>query len=198
MKFVAISDTHGCHRTLDLPSGGAILHAGDVCDRGNREHVTDFLSWFSELDYEYKILVRGNHDIDLKTGESLLDVEMPAGVIQLKDSQCIVDGISIWGVPFPLGENQPDLNLIPGEVQILLSHRPPYTILDKPPMGGPKGDSALLRVAKSLQPKVHLFGHIHRSYGQKTIGNTLFINASGYRASKKAIVNKPIVFEIEA
>ena len=196
MKFVAISDTHGCHRTLDLPSGDVILHAGDVCDRGNREHVADFLVWFGDLDFEYKILVRGNHDIDQMTNESLLDLEMPAGVIQLDNSRNVVAQIPIWGIPFPLSDQQPNWDLIPPDTQILLTHRPPYTILDKPPIGGPKGDWTLLRAVKTLEPKVHLFGHIHRSYGQETIGNTLFINASGYRASKEAIVNPPVVFEI--
>ncbi|MFK7765988.1 MAG: metallophosphatase domain-containing protein [Mariniblastus sp.] len=196
MKFVAISDTHGCHRNLDLPSGDVLLHAGDVCDRANREHVADFLVWFSELDFEHKILVRGNHDVDLTSGESLLDTEMPEGVVQLENSQHFIEEIPIWGIPFPLSQNRPDLDLIPSETQILISHQPPYTILDSPPFGGPKGDSGLLRAVKSVEPKVHLFGHIHRSYGQTTIGNTLFINASGYKASKKMIVNMPVTFEI--
>jgi len=66
VKFVAISDTHGCHRQLNLPSGDVLLHAGDVCDKGDLKQVEDFLIWLSELDFRHKIIIRGNHDIDLK------------------------------------------------------------------------------------------------------------------------------------
>ena len=71
MKFVAISDTHGCHRQLNLPSGDVLLHSGDVCDKGNTEQVEDFLNWLTALDFQYKIIIRGNHDIDLKSKTSL-------------------------------------------------------------------------------------------------------------------------------
>ena len=43
MKFVAISDTHGCHRQLILPKGDVFLHSGDVCNQGNILEVEDFL-----------------------------------------------------------------------------------------------------------------------------------------------------------
>ena len=81
MRIVAISDTHGCHRQLDISGGGdMILHAGDVCDCGDRDQVSDFLDWFDELPFPCKVLISDNHDFDRQTGESLLPDQLPAGV----------------------------------------------------------------------------------------------------------------------
>jgi predicted phosphodiesterase len=66
MKFIAISDTHGLHAQLRLPKGDVLLHAGDVCSRGTEKEVLNFLAWFSEQDYKYKIFIAGNHDFYLK------------------------------------------------------------------------------------------------------------------------------------
>ena len=196
MKFVAISDTHGCHRQLDLPKGEVLLHAGDVCDKGNVEHVEDFLKWMSELDFQYKILIRGNHDIDLKTKRSLLDVEMPEGITQLKNSGIVIDGIPIWGVSHPMEWGTEDWQSIPADTRILMTHRPPFSILDQPPHSASIGSKKLKKQLQQIEPDVHLFGHIHASYGQKQVGKTLFINASTYKQSKKRLVNEAVVFEI--
>lgn len=197
MKFVAISDTHGCHRALDLPEGDILLHSGDVCDKGNNAQVIDFLQWFEELDFQHKILIRGNHDFDLKNRKSLLDIEMPKGVTQLDHSGCEINGISIWGVPFSFNRNEDKWDSIPDHVHILLTHQPPYSILDFPPNKISRGEKGLLKKVKQTKPHIHLFGHIHASYGKEKIGETTFINASAYKASLQKIINPPVVFNLE-
>ena len=77
-----------------------------------------------------------------------------------------------------------------------MTHRPPFSIMDQPPLSPSTGDKKLLQKVKTIQPQIHLFGHIHAGYGQKRIGNTLFLNASTYKASKKRIINQAITFEI--
>jgi Icc-related predicted phosphoesterase len=61
---------------------------------------------------------------------------------------------------------------------VLITHGPPFGILDLP-FG--KEESAgcrlLLKRVQEIEPRVHVFGHIHGSYGKKQIGNTLFVNA---------------------
>lgn len=196
MKFVAISDTHGCHRQLNLPKGDVLLHSGDVCDRGNRLQVEDFLDWLSGLDFQHKIFIRGNHDIDLKTKQSLLELEMPKRIIQLKNSGITIEEIPIWGVPHPLIEDTEDWQSIPIDTQILMTHRPPFSILDQPINGPSTGSKSLLQRVKQIEPAIHLFGHIHASYGQKKFVNTLFINGSTYKQNKKRIVNQAVVFSL--
>ena len=99
MKIIAISDTHGCHRQLQLPEGDIILHAGDVCDRGNKDHVLDFIDWYQQLPYQYKIMIGGNHDIDLSTQQSLLS-NLPKEIIYLDEKGIQISDISIWGMPY--------------------------------------------------------------------------------------------------
>ena len=197
MKFVAISDTHGCHRQLKLPKGDVLLHAGDVCDQGNASQVEDFLDWLSGLDFQYKIIIGGSHDIDLNTKRSLLAVELPKGIVQLKNSGIVIEGIPIWGVPHPITWGAENWEAIPLNTRILMTHRPPFSILDQPMPSTSKGSKRLLQRVKLVEPDVHLFGHIHADYGQKKIGNTLFINASAYKKSKNQIVNEAVVFSVE-
>ena len=57
MRFLHLSDTHGFHRQLvDLPKADIIIHSGDMSMVGTGSEVLDFIEWFSELDYKYKIL----------------------------------------------------------------------------------------------------------------------------------------------
>ena len=197
MKVIALSDTHGCHRQLTLPKGDVFLHAGDVCDKGNTSQIEDFLDWLGELDFQYKIIIRGNHDMDLKTKRSLLELELPERTIQLNNSGIIIEGIPIWGVPYPLTWGDENWEAIPLDTRILMTHRPPFSILDKPPFSPSTGSKSLLRRVKVVKPDVHLFGHIHAGYGQQKVEQTLFINGSTYKQSKKRIVNQAIVFSID-
>ena len=48
MKIVAISDTHGMHRRINMPEGDVLLHCGDFCRTGTMAEVTDFASWLIE------------------------------------------------------------------------------------------------------------------------------------------------------
>ena len=57
MKIIAISDTHGKHRNVDLPQGDMLIHAGDVSSRGLEDEVLDFLDWYESLDFKYKIFI---------------------------------------------------------------------------------------------------------------------------------------------
>jgi len=66
MKFVVISDTHGQHRSLKLPKGDVIIHAGDISKSGHPVEIEDFLDWFSKLKFKYKIFIAGNHDFFLE------------------------------------------------------------------------------------------------------------------------------------
>ena len=71
----------------------------------------------------------------------------------------------------------------------------PYGILDKSRSGKSIGCEKLRKKLKNLQVKVHVFDHIHESYGEAVYGKTTFINASNMN-SIKGLVNQPIVFEL--
>lgn len=63
MKILHISDTHSLHSQLQgLPKADVIVHSGDFTFAGTENEAMDFLGWFCELPYPYKVLIAGNHD----------------------------------------------------------------------------------------------------------------------------------------
>ena len=72
-------------------------------------------------------------------------------------------------------------NAIPKDTDILITHGPPQGHLDisGPPHNEGNLGCELLRVkVDEIKPPIHVFGHIHGSYGYKFHNGTHFINAS--------------------
>lgn len=207
MKFVAISDTHGQHKGLALPKGDVVIHAGDISSRGKEHEVIDFLDWFKDLDFKYKIFIAGNHDFlfEKEMAERITEI-IPEGVIYLKDSEATIEGIKIWGSPITpwfhdwafnrkRGEEiAKHWDLIPNDVDIILTHGPAYGLLDKTIYGDCVGCEDLLKAINRIKPRFHVCGHIHERYGIIPFGHTTFINAS-VMDHRYRRVNQPITFE---
>ena len=82
---------------------------------------------------------------------------------------------------------------MPVSLDVLITHMPPYGLLDENAGKVKAGCKDLLRlVTEKLKPRIHVFGHIHESRGWTWLGETLFINAS---ISRGALVNSPIVVD---
>ncbi|MDD5331785.1 MAG: metallophosphoesterase [Candidatus Nanoarchaeia archaeon] len=72
-----------------------------------------------------------------------------------------------------------------GYVDVLLTHQPPYGILDKVTWenapaewkGNHAGSKTILQYIKNQKPRYSIFGHIHEQKGKITKGKTTFINA---------------------
>lgn len=53
-------------------------------------------------------------------------------------------------------------NLFPSEIDVLLTHTPPFGFCDRTRGGNHTGCSELLAVVQeNIKPKIHAFGHIH-------------------------------------
>ncbi|HWJ28068.1 MAG TPA: metallophosphatase domain-containing protein [Flavisolibacter sp.] len=196
MNFVVISDTHGKHRRMKLPKGDVLIHAGDVTMDGNDHQTEDFLNWFGKLDYPHKIFIAGNHDFyfEHQTEKEMAKL-VPRGVIYLNDSGITIEGMRIWGSPvtpwyFDWAFNchrgkeiAKHWKLIPQDTDLLITHGPPYGILDKIGMANHIGCEELLKKVKVLKPKLHIFGHVHESYGIYKNNGTTFVNASAVDAN---------------
>jgi len=204
MKIAVISDTHGLHHGLKLEPADMIIHAGDVTGNGSRRQVLSFLEWFRNLDIEYKVMIAGNHDFFFEQSSTLEIMEMlDYEVIYLNDSGIRINGIYIWGSPIQPAFNNWAFNrergiaikkhwdLIPEKTDILITHGPPYGILDKTISGERTGCSDLQARIKKVKPWYHIFGHIHESYGICKKKHTTFINAS-ILDRKYNINNKPV------
>lgn len=186
-----MSDTHGLHRSLTLPDGDVLIHAGDCTNRGSREEVIDFLNWFAAQPFTHRIFIAGNHDFFFeRQPTSVIQDLIPDGVTYLNDSGVTIGNHLIWGSPVQPwfldwafnrergAEIDQHWALIPPEVDILITHGPPYGILDRTIRQQDVGCEALAARLPDLQPRLHVFGHIHESYGSLERDGTLFVNAS--------------------
>ncbi|XP_030004129.1 metallophosphoesterase domain-containing protein 1 [Sphaeramia orbicularis] len=129
--------------------------------------------------------------------------------IYLQDSEVTVRGFRIYGSPWqpwyygwgfnlPRGQALLDKwNQIPDNTDILVTHCPPLGFLDWVPKKMQRvGCMELLNtVQRRVQPKLHVFGHIHEGYGMMTDGTTTFVNASACTVNFLPM-NPPIVFDL--
>jgi Icc-related predicted phosphoesterase len=190
MNITLISDTHNKHKQLTLKGGDLLIHAGDVSGRGYTDEVSDFLKWFSVQPYRHKIFIAGNHDFffERKEEDTIKNI-IPENVIYLNDSGCEIEGIKIWGSPVQPwfydwafnrqrgSDIKKHWDLIPAGTEILITHGPPYGILDRTVRDIDAGCEELLAAVKKIKPALHVFGHIHEAYGLQK-GETLFCNVS--------------------
>ena len=86
-------------------------------------------------------------------------------------------------------------DLIPPETDILITHTPPKDVLDQSSKGRSLGREELAYRLAETKVQVHVFGHIHASYGKLEKHGRLYINGSSIQ-SGKGVRNKPIVFTL--
>lgn len=201
MNILAISDTHGFHKDIkDFTNIDMIIFAGDFSNSRipsiNLPEADDFFNWFSEIPVKHKIMIAGNHDSAMEAKI----VKVPKDIIYLEHEWCDIDGIKIFGSPYTptfgnwsfmkkRGELDPYWQEIPIGTDILVTHGPPHGILDvsrdRDGILEFCGDKELLNNVYRVQPKYHIFGHIHSfqdciNKGYRKINDirTIFYNAS--------------------
>ena len=158
MRITFISDTHTKHEKLNgfLPGGDLLIHAGDLTSRGYVHEIENFAKWYDKIDnYDSKVFICGNHDFGFQD-----DAEKVKGLLTgyknidyLQDDwmgvgEDIDNMVKIWGSPWqpefhnwafnlPRGEKLIEKwNLIPKDVDILVTHGPAFGKLDYVPYDG--------------------------------------------------------------
>lgn len=180
MKLVCLSDTHGQHEDLRIPDGDVLIHAGDCTDGGTKRETIDFLEWFASHPHVNKIIVPGNHDFFFEK-EALTEI-IPEGIEILIDRAMNIGNLKFYGSPYIPAEGnwafskergaeiRKHWERIPSNTDVLITHTPPYGILDEIRSGLKLGCEELTRILKVVQPSYHFFGHIHHAAG------TVFLN----------------------
>lgn len=204
MKIICIADTHNKHQQILIPHGDIIIHAGDFSEAGTREETLDFLDWFAALPHQYKILVPGNHDFFMEKNLENLNEIIPPGIQCLINESIEINGIKFWGSPYTPGEEnwaftrprggemRSNWNLIPQDVQFLITHTPPYGILDQLDNKKHVGCEQLTARLKDLDIPYHIFGHIHHEYGIVKMSDTVYVN-SALLDDRFRLINSPLV-----
>ena len=209
MKVVVIADTHGFQQRLTIPVGDVLVVAGDICPLGTLEEIKEFGNWLREQPFKHKIVVAGNHDAPFEHEQELAQDALiggAPGIIYLQDSSVKIDDVLFYGSPwtqtfmewhFMADRGAPIRKkwaMIPENTDVLITHGPPCTILDKV-RGIPLGCNDLLERVLHIHPRYHLFGHIHQTYGTTRRNGITFINASVCDGRYKP-VNEPVVFDL--
>jgi len=205
VRIVAIADTHALHRAISIPDGDILVHAGDITNTGALDDVADFNEYVGSLPHRHKIVIAGNHDFcferDPEGSAALL-----TNCVYLQDEPVTIEGVVFYGSPwqpwfydwaFNL-ERGPAIrekwDLIPGDVDVLITHGPPFGHGDETTRGERVGCRDLLDAIERVQPQLHVFGHIHEGAGTYRDGRTTFINASCCDRAYRP-VNRPIVYD---
>jgi len=217
MIIDCISDLHGYYPQLE--GGDLLIIAGDLTKRDHPIEHLDFIDWCRYLPYRKIIVIAGNHDNFIQTLKSKY-FAMPVyhdHCEYLCDSGIEFEGLKIWGSPWSKTfqgmnpkckaftvDTEEDLaskfSLIPEDTDILITHTPPYGILDGIPLEDGSeyhtGSTALLDALDRIKPKLLVFGHIHEQGGKKILfkhhgPNTVCVNTSYVNANYQP-VNKPI------
>jgi len=209
-KIATTSDVHS--RPFQVPECDLLIIAGDLMTVGSMNELIEFNAFLGRNRHLYDqcIVTPGNHD-------KILERELPLAKTILTNAQILVDepytyaGLKIWASPWTPtffnwyymkdrgGDIRQVWDLIPDGLDILVTHGPPYGIMDVTDgRYGPPQSVGCEQLRKKLDtmeqpPRYHIFGHIHSGYGQVTIGDTTFINASLCDEDYKA-VNPPHVF----
>lgn len=197
MLILHLSDTHGKHHELqNLPPADIIIHSGDLSFAGAENEVMDFIEWFGALPYKYKIFIAGNHDDCLFA--ATID-GLSHNCFYLCNTSVMIEGVKFHGMPLFMedlisGDYDKYIKNIPGDTTILVTHQPPYGMLDC--SGNINyGDRNLLQTVMNIQPRYHLFGHIHGAYGMKKTEHTTFVNAAILNENYQ-LINAPILLKI--
>ena len=221
IRILIISDTHGKHNLINgshftaknFPEADIFIHAGDFANTGRySEEFISFNNWLDHIPviHSNRLLVAGNHDIHLDETHRQSNIKIASKTKAMltngryfQDESIVIDGIKFylspwtpefygWGFNAKRGDELAKIwEKIPEDVDVLVTHGPPYGILDQIVKSGIQGDSRfnehlgceeLYKAVRKINPAVHIFGHIHGSRGYVTNGplgmSTTFINAS--------------------
>lgn len=209
LKLVFISDTHTQHDKVHVPECDILFHCGDWTYLGEKETVENFAKWLNTLPARHIVITPGNHEIGLfrKLPQSrswILD-HCPRANLLIHES-VEIQGINIFGSPYTpyfhnwawnagrtiaesvyyfkpfIGDLWQD---IPENTQILITHGPPYNILDTAMdyNDGYATSVGCVELSKRIEAlpdlKIHAFGHLHYDGGKtKTINNIKYVNAA--------------------
>ena len=172
-NIFAFSDTHGNHRKLQVPENvDIVICAGDaVEDNLVGDEYDDFIEWFSTLPCKWKIFVPGNHELSFVLGQAdgIVQRMKEKGITVLEDAIEDCDGVIIASISDNSSISDED---IPDDIDIVVTHNPPFGILDEN-----MGSVNILDFILKAKPKYHLFGHIHSTAGENVqFGETKCIN----------------------
>jgi Icc-related predicted phosphoesterase len=204
-KVVCVSDTHHRHGQGTLKGGvpecDLLIHAGDMTGRGQLDAVLQCYEWLEEQPARHIVTIPGNHELYMENQLAHYREEIkrrhPA-IHLLVEESVEIEGVKIYGSPITPEFHNWAWNrkrgieigrhwqMIPDDVQILVTHGPPYGILDQtyyvdgvtPRERAGCWDLAAAIKTRLFDLKLHVFGHIHSGSGVLMQDGVTYVNAA--------------------
>lgn len=201
MRIVAVADTHLFTEDLVVPDGDVFVHAGDMCRAGDLGELESAAAWIASLPHRHKVIVAGNHDGAFQDDPARARA-LFADFHYLEDSEVTIEGARFYGSPWQPAFNDWAFNLprgaplarvwsrIPRGLDVLITHGPPEGYGDRSGMETDEraGCADLLARVLEVEPRLHLFGHIHQDGGLWRRGAITFSNVTTWECERPATV----------
>lgn len=212
MKLLCMSDLHGQLPTGPFPTADVAVIAGDITPAlhsfygghpagrmKQAEWIREvFLPWTQTLPVRDVVLTWGNHDHVGEHMRTLLPLAgWPSHVHPLVNDAVMLDGVTFYGVPqtprfydWAFNEDDTDEALgrcwreVPDGTDVLVSHGPPYGVVDSIRIGSEHLGSLTQRTwlcnpDATNRPRLVICGHIHGSGGRSgSCGNSYVHNVA--------------------
>ena len=184
LRFVCVSDTHNEIHRIHIPEGDVFIHCGDAVKHSSSQRdIVVFNQFVGTLPHKHKLFVSGNHCVCLNPKRPDRTEKLLSNMTYLQDQLIDIEGVRIYGSPWrpkrgcfyraeAFGYDSKAIRAdkwsnIPDDIDILLTHGPPYSIRDynsstKQPLGCP---GLLDEIVTRVRPRIHLFGHMHACRG---------------------------------
>lgn len=225
MKIQLISDSHNMHGQIEIDQSiDMVIFCGDESNLKNpylnEQEFLNFYEWYKSLNVQYKLFVAGNHSTYIFNNErEARKLFEDAGIIYLNKDEVTIEGIKFYGDPTTPSfgdwvfmskreKMKKHWDLIPDDVNVLITHGPPKYMLDlsfkktgELEFCGCSNLRKRIRALKYL--KLSVFGHIHNNYevenaGIKIVDGVTFVNASMVKdgAFNKGLINNGQIVEL--
>lgn len=185
MKILLISDTHNSHPSVYEEDIDILIHLGDATNSGSRREFQYFSEWWDSIEAKRKIFIPGNHEVfyfrEIRDkGRDAVKSWLPDNVTVLINEPVEIEGLKCYAssITQPVfkdklywaweefeEERRNFFGKIPGGLDLLLTHSPPFGVLDQVPGSGSVGCKVLREQVEKVKPKFHVFGHIHEQGG---------------------------------
>ena len=195
-----------------MPACDVFIHAGDMTVRGSLQETAVFAARLQErLDSpdgpQHAIIVPGNHDecFELLQGPTL-GLFGPRVHILLNQA-LVLDGVHFFGSPWTppfmqwhfMATEQRLAALyedMPAVVDVLITHGPPWGILDPGWEAAHAGSTSLREAVNARSVEHHVFGHLHQAGGlMLERKHTTFYNVAACDEEYN-LVNQPRLFDV--
>ena len=211
-KIVIMSDNHSNWK-VDVPDGDIFVHCGDWSYTGSEKSLVKFNNFLGNLPHKHKLYIPGNHELGMEKNFNLYKETLTNGTC-IHNTELEIDGLKFFGSAFtPSFRNWAFMKdddqrkryweMAPDDVDVLVTHGPPFGLLDQAtPDGEHLGCIHLRNYIERVKPKLVCFGHIHGSGGSVLPlkhwdgeDDTILVNAS-VLDEKYKLVREPVILEI--